>query len=85
MNLVRSGIGCSVVSRTLYEFYDTEDLFFQHIEQPSLTRSVYLVMKKNCFVNYAARKFIQLLIEEIERLRFKTEKEALASIQSSIS
>ena len=37
LNLVRSGIGCSVVSRTLYEFYDTEDLFFQHIEQPSLT------------------------------------------------
>ena len=85
LNLVRSGIGCSVVSRTLYEFYDTEDLFFQHIEQPSLTRSVYLVMKKNCFVNYAARKFIQLLIEEIERLRFQTEKEAIASIQSSIS
>ena len=84
LNLVRNGVGRSVVSRTLYEFYDTEDLFFQHIEKPSLTRAVYLVMKKNCFVNYAARKFIQLLISEIERLRFQTEKEALASIQSSI-
>lgn len=84
LKLVRSGVGCSVVSRTLYEFYDTEDLFFQHIEKPSLTRTVYLVMKNNCFINYAARKFIQLLVEEIERLRFHTEKDAIASIQSSI-
>ena len=63
LKLVRSGVGRSVVSRTLYEFYDTEDLFFQRIEKPSLTRAVYLVMKKNCFINYAARKFIKLLVE----------------------
>lgn len=84
LNLVRNGVGRSVVSRTLYEFYDTGDLFFQHIEQPSLTRTVYLLMKKDCFVNYAARKFIQLLAEEMERLRFHTEKEAITSIQNSL-
>jgi len=59
LKLVRSGVGRSVVSRTLCEFYDTEDLFFQHIEKPSLTRAVYLVMKKNGFINYAARKYIK--------------------------
>ncbi|WP_435765944.1 LysR family transcriptional regulator [Oceanobacillus sp. CF4.6] len=84
LNLVRSGVGRSVVSRTLYEFYDTEDLFFQHIEKPLLTRTAYLVMKKNCFINYAARKYIQLLIREIEKLHFHTEKDAITSLQRSI-
>ena len=84
LNLVRSGVGCSVVSRTLYEFYDTGDLFFQHIEKPVLTKEVYLVMKKNCFINYAARKYITLLVREIEKLHFSTEKDAITSIQSSL-
>lgn len=84
LKLVRNGVGRSFVSRTLYEFYDTEDLFFQRIEKPSLTRSVYLVMKKNCFINYAARKYIKLLLCEIERLRFHTEKDEIASLKSSI-
>ena len=84
LNLVRSGVGRSVVSRTLYEFYDTGDLFFQHIEKPVLTKEVYLVMKKNCFINYAARKYITLLVREIEKLHFPTEKDAVTSIQSSV-
>ncbi|AXI08731.1 LysR family transcriptional regulator [Oceanobacillus zhaokaii] len=84
LKLVRNGVGNSVVSRTLYEFYDTDDLYFQHIERPSLTRSIYLVMKKNSFINYAARKYIQLLVGEIERLRFDTEKVAMASLYHSL-
>lgn len=84
LNLVRSGVGRSVVSRTLYEFYDTEDLFFQHIEKPSLTREVHLVMKKNCFVNYAARKFIKLLVREIDKLHFNTDKDVITSLHSSV-
>src|SRR5699024_6281838 len=46
LDLVRMGVGRTIVSRTLYEFYDTEGLFYQEIEQPHLTRSVYLVQKK---------------------------------------
>ncbi|MGM0887564.1 MAG: LysR family transcriptional regulator [Bacillota bacterium] len=84
LKLVRNGVGRSFVSRTLYEFYDTEDLFFQRIEKPTLTRSVYLVMKKNRFINYATRKYIKLLLCEIERLRFHTEKDEIASLKSSI-
>jgi DNA-binding transcriptional LysR family regulator len=84
LNLVRNGIGRSVVSRTLYEFYDTKDLSFQCIEKPSLTRTAYLVMKKNCFVNYAARKYIELLVTEVKRLRFHTEKEQITSLLNSI-
>ncbi|MGG3451773.1 MULTISPECIES: LysR family transcriptional regulator [Bacillaceae] len=84
LKLVRSGIGRSIVSRTLYEFYDTEDLFFQYIENPVLTKEVYLVLKKNCFINYAARKYIELLVREIEKLRFHTEEDAIASLQNSI-
>ncbi|MEK4424587.1 LysR family transcriptional regulator [Solibacillus sp. FSL K6-1523] len=77
LNLVRNGVGRSVVSRTLYEFYDTEDLFFQPIENPTLTRAVNLVMKKDCFINYAAREYIKLLVREIEKLHFEIEKDAM--------
>jgi hypothetical protein len=41
-------------------------------------------MKKNRFINYAARKYINLLLCEIERLRFHTEKDEIASLKSSI-
>ncbi|WP_328014423.1 LysR family transcriptional regulator [Metabacillus fastidiosus] len=85
LKLVRSGIGYSVVSRTLYEFYDTEDLFFQQIENPSLNREVHLAMKKNSFINYAARSYIDILVREIERLRFHIEKDSIASLKSFIS
>lgn len=81
LKLVRSGAGYSVVSRTLYEFYDTEDLFFQHIEKPALKRSVYLVMRKNNFINFASRRFLDLLLKEIEQLRFQTEKGTMLSLQ----
>lgn len=84
LNLVRNGVGRSVVSRTLYEFYDTEDLFFQHIENPSLNRTVFLTMKKNCFINYAAREYIKLLVREIEKLHFHTEKDAINSLHSFV-
>lgn len=84
LSLVRSGVGCSIVSRTLYEFYDTEDLFFQKIENPTLTSTVYLVMKKNCFINYAAREYIKLLVREIEKLYFHTDKDDINSLRSFI-
>lgn len=84
LKLVRNGLGSSVVSRTLYEFYDTKDLYFQQIEKPALMRPVYLVMKKNSFINYAARKYIQLLVREIEKLHFHTEKDEINSLQNSV-
>lgn len=84
LNLVRSGVGHSIVSRTLFEFYDTEDLFFQQIEQPSVTRSVYLVTKKNGSIHYAASKYIELLVREIEKLHFHIEKNAIHSLRSSV-
>ncbi|HWL25625.1 MAG TPA: LysR family transcriptional regulator [Ureibacillus sp.] len=84
LNLVRSGVGRSVVSRTLFEFYDNGDLYFQQIEQPSLTREVYLVMKKDCEIHYALREFIKLLVREIEKLHLQTEEEAIQSLYSFV-
>lgn len=85
LDLVRSGVGRSIVSRTLFEFYDTENMFFQHIENPTLTREVYLVMKKDCFINFAAREYIKLLVREIEKLHLHKEVNLTASLQSSLS
>lgn len=85
LNLVKSGVGRSVVSRTLYEFYDTADLFYQPIDKPSFKRAVYLVMKKNSFINYPARKYIKLLVREIEKLHFHIEKDTIRFLENSIS
>ncbi len=84
LKLVRSGIGYSVVSRTLYDFYDTGVLFIQRIEKPCLKKEVYLTMKKNCFINYATRSFIELLVREIEKLQFNIEKNSIATLKSFI-
>lgn len=82
LELVRSGVGIGIVSRTLYEFYDTHDLFFQKISQPSLQRTVHLTVKKDCFMNYAARTYLTLLLEEIQKLHFQTETEAVNYIHA---
>jgi DNA-binding transcriptional LysR family regulator len=84
LNLVRSGVGRSVVSRTLYEFYETGDLYFQRIEKPSLNGEVYLTMKKKSFINYATRGFMELLINEIEKLQFNVEKYYTDTLKSLI-
>lgn len=84
LNLVRSGLGRSIVSRTLFEFYDTKDLFYQHIEKPMLTSDVSIVMKKNGFINFAARQYIKLLVSEIEKLHFRTDQTAIYSLHRSI-
>ncbi len=84
LNLVRSGLGRSIVSRTLFEFYDTKDLFYQHIEKPMLTSDVSIVMKKNGFINFAVRQYIKLLVSEIEKLHFRTDQAAIYSLHRSI-
>ncbi|MEH7389596.1 LysR family transcriptional regulator [Bacillus sp. JJ1474] len=84
LKLVRSGTGCSVVSRTLYDFYETGDLYFQRIEKPSLNGEVSLTMKKNSFINYATRGFIELLINEIEKLQFNVEKYSIEILKGLI-
>lgn len=82
LELVRSGIGIAIVSRTLYEFYDTQDLFFRTISQPALQRTVHLTVKKEGFMNYAARAYLSLLLEEIQKLHFQTEEEAIQYIEA---
>ncbi|QOS92785.1 LysR family transcriptional regulator substrate-binding protein [Brevibacillus sp. JNUCC-41] len=84
LNLVRRGVDRSVVSRTLYEFHETGDLYFQRIEKPSLNGEVYLTMKKNSFINYATRGFMELLINEIEKLQFNVEKYSIDTLKSLI-
>lgn len=77
LNLVRHGVGQSIVSRTLFEFYDTQDLYYQRIEQPTLQRTVYLMMKKDSFVNFAVREYMTLLYREIDKLQFHKEYESI--------
>jgi DNA-binding transcriptional LysR family regulator len=84
LNLVHNGVGCSVVSRTLYEFYDTRGLFYQPIEKPSLNRPVYLLMRKNNYINYATRQFLDLLVKEINQLHFNTDKTSMDALQQSL-
>jgi len=84
LSLVRSGVGRSIVSRTLYEFYDTKDLFYQKIEKPTLNSQVFLAMKKGGFINFAARQYIKLLLLEIEKLNFHIDKTSIQSLQPHI-
>ncbi|MFF5818057.1 LysR family transcriptional regulator [Lysinibacillus capsici] len=84
LKFVRNGTGCSVVSRTLYDFFETGDLYFHRIEKPSLNEKISLTMKKNSFINYPTRGFIELLINEIEKLQFDVEKYSINSLKALI-
>ncbi|OAH59626.1 MULTISPECIES: LysR family transcriptional regulator substrate-binding protein [Bacillaceae] len=73
--LVKSGFGLTIVSKTLLDMYADRELSIIPIVQPCISREVSLVLRKDKFVGFGTRKFIELLTNEIIKLRFPiTEK-----------
>nr|WP_202887515.1 LysR family transcriptional regulator [Cohnella zeiphila] len=64
--LVGSGAGVSILSKTLLELYDTENLKIIPLSNPSLRREIGVVYLKDKYIGNAAREFIELLKKQVQ-------------------
>ncbi|MGG1614393.1 LysR family transcriptional regulator substrate-binding protein [Paenibacillus phoenicis] len=69
LQLVRSGAGVTILSKTLLEMYDLEKLCLLPLRNPSLTRKVGIVYLKDKYLGAAAREFITLIQERVQTLK----------------
>lgn len=67
--LVRSGAGGTVLSKTLFEMYNYDDLLPIPIENPTLCREVGIVYLRDKYMGKAVQGFIDLLTAHIKRLK----------------
>ncbi|WP_227871968.1 LysR family transcriptional regulator [Paenibacillus albus] len=67
--LVRSGAGGTVLSKTLFEMYNFEDLHPIPIQNPTLCREVGIVYHRDKYMGKASRGFIDLLTAHIKVLK----------------
>lgn len=67
--LVRSGAGGTVLSKTLFEMYDYDDLIPIAIQNPTLSRQVGIVYHRDKYMGKASRGFIDLLTAHVELLK----------------
>lgn len=72
--LVRSGAGVSILSKTLLELYDKQDLQIIHLSNPSLRREVGVIYLKDKYMGSAAREFIELIQKHVQLFRRNTLK-----------
>ncbi|MDG0812681.1 LysR family transcriptional regulator [Cohnella rhizosphaerae] len=70
--LVRSGAGGSVLSKTLIEMYEYEDLVSIPIHNPALTRDVGIAYVRDKYMGKAAQGFIELMRARVKRLKSNT-------------
>ncbi|RXZ81763.1 LysR family transcriptional regulator [Paenibacillaceae bacterium] len=65
--LVRESAGATILSRTLLQLHDTQDLTIIPIENPVLCRDVGIIVHKDKYLGKAASAFIELLTSYIAR------------------
>ncbi|CAI6087733.1 LysR family transcriptional regulator [Cohnella sp. JJ-181] len=70
--LVRSGAGGTVLSKTLFEMYDYDDLLPIPIQNPTLSREIGIAYRRDKHMGEAARGFIELLTAHVKQLKQDT-------------
>jgi LysR family cyn operon transcriptional activator len=68
-NLIRSGIGATILSKTLIEMYQYEDLISIPIQNPTLCREIGIVYHKDKYMGRAASGFIDLVLSYIKSIK----------------
>lgn len=79
--LVRSGAGGTVLSKTLFEMYNYDDLLPIPIQNPTLCREVGIVYHRDKYMGKAARGFIDLITAHVKLLKQDSQLESCDSVE----
>ncbi|GLX67877.1 LysR family transcriptional regulator [Paenibacillus glycanilyticus] len=73
--LVRSGGGGTILSKTLVEMYNYDDLVHIPIQNPTLCRQVGIVYHRDKFIGKASKGFIHTLTAHVQQLKHDTNRD----------
>ncbi|MFJ5766367.1 LysR family transcriptional regulator [Lysinibacillus sp. NPDC093210] len=76
-NLVEQNVGATIISETLYDQYYSNTICKRTIYNPPLEREIVLLYRKDKFINFAAKAYIQLMIDGLEKAGFSISIESL--------
>ena len=78
-------MGSTIVSKTLLDMHADDELSVIPIVNPTISREVTLVLRRDKFTGFATRKFIELLKSEIIKLRFPISEQSKKEIRKLIT
>ena len=82
INLVDQNVVATIISRTLYNLHKTESICESSIYNPRLTREIVLLYRNDKFINYCARAFIELFIENLANMGIVLSAKSLQDIHT---
>lgn len=82
--LVEQQVGATIISKTLCNLYKSDTVCTRTICNPPLTREIVLLYRKDKFINFAAKAFIDLMIKQIHRTDLSFSDKSQQLIQSLI-
>ncbi len=82
--LVEENIGATILSKSVCSSYQSPVLCNRPISDPPLTREIVLLYRKNKFISFAAKAFIQLMKEKLAESGLLTSEQSLQMIDSLI-
>ncbi|PQQ52210.1 LysR family transcriptional regulator [Bacillus thuringiensis] len=81
-DLVRNEFGLTIVSKTLLDLNEESDLLAIPIVNPNISREVSLILRKDKFIGFGTRNFIELLTREIIKLGFPMSEQSKKQIRA---
>lgn len=83
-DLVRNGYGVTIVSKTLLDITVDNDVLAIPIVNPTISRKVNLILRRDKFIGFGTRNFIELLTNEIIKLGFPISEQSKEQIRKLI-
>ena len=83
-DLVRNGFGVTIVSKTLLDITVDNDVLAIPIVNPTISRKVNLILRRDKFIGFGTRNFIELLTNEIIKLGFPISEQSKEQIRKLI-
>jgi len=85
LNLVQSGAGVSILSKTLLHMWRNDRVAMVRIDNPPLRRKIGLVYHKEKYIGFAAQQFIRLLRQRLSSMTWLLQLEGLRLEAYSVS
>ncbi len=83
--LVEQNVGATIISKTLCNLHKSDTICERSICNPPLTREIVLLYRKDKFINFAAKAFIRLLVEQLDLAQLSLSDKSRQLIRSLVT
>lgn len=83
--LIEQNVGATIISKTLYNLHKTESICDRPICNPPLTRETILLYRKDKFINFSAKAYIQLFIDGLANMGMCVPEKSIQDLRALLS